>query len=38
MITTYLEEALSSLDDAPITAEARGALADLAVAATSRKT
>ncbi|MFB9530905.1 polyprenyl synthetase family protein [Nonomuraea roseola] len=38
MIARYLEESLASLDDAPITTEARSALADLAVAATSRKT
>ncbi|GAA3313370.1 hypothetical protein [Nonomuraea dietziae] len=35
MIARYLEESLASLDDAPITTEARSALADLAVAATS---
>lgn len=38
MIKKYLEDALGSLDDAPITAEARTALAELAVAATSRRT
>jgi geranylgeranyl diphosphate synthase type I len=38
MIKGYLEDALGSLDGAPITAEARAALADLAVAATSRRT
>ncbi|GII04956.1 polyprenyl synthetase family protein [Planobispora takensis] len=38
MIKNYLEDALNSLDDAPITPEARSALADLAVAATSRRT
>ncbi|GIH97186.1 polyprenyl synthetase family protein [Planobispora siamensis] len=38
MIKNYLDDALNSLDDAPITPEARSALADLAVAATSRRT
>ncbi len=38
MIKSYLDDALSSLESAPITAEARKALADLAVAATSRRT
>ncbi|WP_084956992.1 polyprenyl synthetase family protein [Thermoactinospora rubra] len=38
LIAQYLEEALASLDGAPLTAEARLALAELAVAATSRKT
>ena len=38
MIGEYLGEALNSLDKAPITAEAGKALAELAVAATSRKT
>ena len=38
MIKEYVEDALGSLDGAPITAEARTALADLAVAATSRRT
>ncbi|GAA3086936.1 polyprenyl synthetase family protein [Streptosporangium carneum] len=38
MIKSYLDDALNSLDDAPITGEARTALADLAVAATSRRT
>ncbi|MFF5204692.1 polyprenyl synthetase family protein [Streptosporangium sp. NPDC000396] len=38
MIKNYLEDALGSLDKAPITLEARTALADLAVAATSRRT
>jgi geranylgeranyl diphosphate synthase, type I len=38
MIKNYLEDALTSLDHAPITEEARAALADLAVAATSRRT
>jgi geranylgeranyl diphosphate synthase type I len=37
MIKQYLDEALSSLDHAPITPEARDALTDLAVAATSRR-
>ena len=37
MIKGYLEDALTSLDGAPITEEARAALADLAVAATSRR-
>ncbi|MFI6497432.1 polyprenyl synthetase family protein [Nonomuraea typhae] len=35
-IATYLDEALAALDKAPITDEARKALDDLAVAATSR--
>lgn len=38
MIADYLTESLTHLDNAPITPEARTALADLAVAATSRKT
>ncbi|MEU0516187.1 polyprenyl synthetase family protein [Streptosporangium sp. NPDC006007] len=38
MIKNYLENALVSLEDAPITAEARTALTALAVAATSRRT
>ncbi|GII90248.1 polyprenyl synthetase family protein [Sinosporangium siamense] len=38
MISRYLDEALTSLAASPITAEARSALADLAVAATSRRT
>lgn len=38
MIKEYLDTALASLEGAPITAEARTALADLAVAATSRRT
>ncbi|GGS54614.1 geranylgeranyl pyrophosphate synthase [Planobispora rosea] len=38
MISDYLEGALSSLEDAPITPESRAALAELAVAATSRRT
>ncbi|WP_214326681.1 polyprenyl synthetase family protein [Nonomuraea sediminis] len=38
LIGDYLGEALASLDDAPITPESRSALADLAVAATARKT
>ncbi|MEV4219666.1 polyprenyl synthetase family protein [Nonomuraea sp. NPDC049725] len=38
MIGDYLGEALASLDQAPITPEARTALAGLAVAATSRRT
>ncbi|MER6945660.1 polyprenyl synthetase family protein [Nonomuraea sp. NPDC000554] len=38
LIGDYLGEALASLDQAPITAEARAALAELAVAATSRNT
>lgn len=37
MIKRYVDEALASLDDAPITEEARRALADLAVLATSRR-
>jgi geranylgeranyl diphosphate synthase type I len=36
MISVNLKAALAALDDAPITAESRAALADLAVAATSR--
>ncbi|MGI5270725.1 polyprenyl synthetase family protein [Nonomuraea sp. CA-218870] len=36
MIADYLGEALASLEQAPITTEARAALAELAVAATSR--
>lgn len=36
MISVNLKEALSALDGAPITAEARSALADLAIAATAR--
>lgn len=38
LIADYLAQALASLDKAPITPEARTALAELAVAATSRKT
>ncbi|MEV0616018.1 polyprenyl synthetase family protein [Nonomuraea sp. NPDC050404] len=38
LIGDYLGEALSALDPAPITADARTALTDLAIAATSRKT
>nr|BFE88790.1 hypothetical protein GCM10020093_113910 [Planobispora longispora] len=38
MISDYLEGALKSLEDAPITPESREALAELAVAATSRRT
>lgn len=38
MIADYLSESLTHLDNAPITPEARTALGDLAVAATSRKT
>ncbi|GAT64887.1 polyprenyl synthetase [Planomonospora sphaerica] len=38
LIDDYLGQALRSLDDAPITPEARTALADLAVAATARRT
>ncbi|MFI7634752.1 polyprenyl synthetase family protein [Nonomuraea sp. NPDC049400] len=38
LIGDYLSKALSALDDAPVTAEARAALAELAIAATSRKT
>ncbi|WP_336209055.1 polyprenyl synthetase family protein [Nonomuraea sp. LPB2021202275-12-8] len=38
MIGDYLGEALASLQQAPITPEARTALAELAVAATSRRT
>ncbi|MCA2190679.1 polyprenyl synthetase family protein [Nonomuraea cavernae] len=38
LIGDYLAEALASLEKAPITAEARAALAELAVAATSRRT
>ncbi|NUW31323.1 polyprenyl synthetase family protein [Nonomuraea sp. SMC257] len=37
LIGAYLTEALACLEQAPITAEARAALADLAVAATSRQ-
>jgi geranylgeranyl diphosphate synthase type I len=37
MIKRYLDDALGSLERAPITGEARGALEDLAVAATSRR-
>ncbi|GHH62574.1 geranylgeranyl pyrophosphate synthase [Streptosporangium violaceochromogenes] len=37
MIKEYLDTALASLEGAPITARARTALADLAVAATSRR-
>ena len=36
MISVNLKEALSALDGAPITAEAKSALADLAIAATAR--
>ncbi|MFF4987240.1 polyprenyl synthetase family protein [Streptosporangium saharense] len=38
MIKEYLDHALASLEGAPITPESRTALADLAVAATSRRT
>lgn len=38
LISGYLDEALAVLEQAPITAEARTALAELAVAATSRQT
>ncbi|MEV4834060.1 polyprenyl synthetase family protein [Nonomuraea sp. NPDC049486] len=38
MIADYLGEALASLEQAPIIAEARTALSELAVAATARKT
>ncbi|MEU6779010.1 polyprenyl synthetase family protein [Nonomuraea angiospora] len=38
LIGDYLGDALSALDGAPITVEARAALAELAIAATSRKT
>ncbi|MEV8631755.1 polyprenyl synthetase family protein [Streptosporangium sp. NPDC051023] len=38
MIKNYVDDALSSLSDAPITPQARTALAELAVAATSRRT
>ena len=38
LIGDYLTEALAALEQAPITPEARAALADLAVAATSRRT
>ncbi|KAB8192906.1 polyprenyl synthetase family protein [Nonomuraea phyllanthi] len=38
LIGDYLGEALAALDQAPVTAEARSALTDLAIAATSRKT
>ncbi|NRQ38016.1 polyprenyl synthetase family protein [Nonomuraea sp. NN258] len=38
MIGDYLGAALAALDEAPVTPEARSALTDLAVAATSRKT
>ncbi|MFC4589767.1 polyprenyl synthetase family protein [Sphaerisporangium corydalis] len=37
MIKRYLDDALNSLEHAPITAEAREALVELAVAATSRR-
>ncbi|WP_214413667.1 polyprenyl synthetase family protein [Sphaerisporangium fuscum] len=37
MIKRYLDDALNSLERAPITAEARDALVELAVAATSRR-
>jgi len=37
MIKRYVEEALQALDEAPVTEEARRALADLAVLATSRR-
>jgi geranylgeranyl diphosphate synthase type I len=38
LISDYLGEALTSLDQAPVTDEARTALTDLAIAATTRKT
>ncbi|MEV1178364.1 polyprenyl synthetase family protein, partial [Nonomuraea sp. NPDC049784] len=38
LIGDYLGKALSALDEAPVTAEARVALTELAIAATSRKT
>ncbi|GAA3426522.1 polyprenyl synthetase family protein [Streptosporangium sandarakinum] len=38
LIQEYLDDALRSLEHAPITSEARTALAELAVAATSRRT
>ncbi|MEV0584745.1 polyprenyl synthetase family protein [Nonomuraea sp. NPDC050310] len=38
LIGSYLEESLAVLDKAPVTGEAKAALAELAVAATSRKT
>ncbi|TMR97007.1 polyprenyl synthetase family protein [Nonomuraea basaltis] len=38
LITGYLGDALTALDQAPVTAEARTALTELAIAATSRKT
>ncbi|WP_043638526.1 polyprenyl synthetase family protein [Nonomuraea candida] len=38
LIGDYLGEALAALESAPLTADARTALADLAIAATSRKT
>ncbi|NUR88416.1 MAG: polyprenyl synthetase family protein, partial [Nonomuraea sp.] len=38
LIGDYLEQALASLEEAPLEQEARAALAELAVAATSRKT
>ncbi|MDF5756789.1 polyprenyl synthetase family protein [Spongiactinospora sp. TRM90649] len=38
MIRRYLDDALAALDRAPITDESRAALADLAIAATTRRT
>ncbi|MEV4394615.1 polyprenyl synthetase family protein [Nonomuraea sp. NPDC049607] len=38
LIAGYLADALTALDEAPVTAEARTALTELAIAATSRKT
>ncbi|HEX4812767.1 MAG TPA: polyprenyl synthetase family protein [Nonomuraea sp.] len=38
LIAGYLAQALSALDEAPVTAEARTALTELAIAATTRKT
>ncbi|SEG84339.1 geranylgeranyl diphosphate synthase, type I [Nonomuraea solani] len=38
LIGDYLGQALAALDEAPVTAEARTALTELAIAATSRKT
>ncbi len=36
MIDRYVTEALAALDEAPVTAEAKAALAELAIAATAR--
>ncbi|WP_188192833.1 polyprenyl synthetase family protein [Nonomuraea sp. SYSU D8015] len=38
LIADYLGQALAALDEAPVTSEARTALTELAIAATSRKT